>query len=91
MIVRILGEGQFVLPDSALDELNRLDGQVESALDSDEAAFREALATLLSRVRELGSAVADDALESSDVVLPFSDASVSDVRELLTSEGLIPG
>lgn len=91
MIVRILGEGQFELPDDAADELNRLDADLEASLDKDDATFQAALEALLSRVRALGSPVAADVLESSDIVLPFSDASAADVRELLGDEGLIPG
>jgi hypothetical protein len=35
MIVRILGEGQRDVPDSALDELNQLDVALEQASDGD--------------------------------------------------------
>lgn len=92
MIVRILGEGQFLVPDDALDELNALDAALETSLDgTDEAAFRAALDALLGRVRELGSAVDAQILVESDVVLPPSDAEEEEVRDMLTAEGLIPG
>jgi hypothetical protein len=92
MLVRILGEGQFRLPAEALDQVNRLDAEVETALGSaDETAFRAALDGLLAKVREVGQPVADDALEESDVVLPFADASPDEVRELLGDGGLLPG
>ena len=56
MIVRILGEGQLEVPESAVSELNELDGALEAAVEhNDEAAFRPALAALLARVREVGS------------------------------------
>ena len=45
MIIRIMGEGQLRLPEGALEELNRLDVDLESAVDKqDEAAFGVALA-----------------------------------------------
>ncbi len=92
MIVRILGEGQFELDDSATDELNVLDETLEKAVNAgDETAFRPALAALLGRVRSLGSPVAADTIKPSDLILPDSDADVAAVRELLTNEGLIPG
>jgi hypothetical protein len=76
MIVRILGEGQLELPDSAAEELNRLDAALESAVEGkDEAAFRPALAALLAKVRQVGA----------------PDASMDEVHKLLTDEGLIPG
>ena len=56
MIVRILGEGQYDLDDHALDALNGLDNQIESAIDAgDEAMFRTALQGLLSAVRASGT------------------------------------
>jgi len=92
MIVRILGEGQFRVDDSATDELNALDAALEKAVnDGDEQSLRPALAALLDRIRSLGSPLAEDALEPSDLILPYADAGLEDVREMLTDEGLIPG
>jgi len=92
VIVRILGEGQYDVADDALDELNRLDGAVEAAVDAgDEAAFVPALAALLDGVRSVGSAHAVDSLDESDLILPPGDATIDEVRELLGDEGLIPG
>ncbi len=92
MIVRILGEGQLQLADSVADELNQLDAQLEAAVNAgDEDAFRPVLAALLARIRELGTPLAADSLEPSDVILPYAEASTADVREMLTGEGLIPG
>jgi len=92
VIVRILGEGQYDVADDALDELNRLDGAVEAAVDAgDEAAFVPALAALLDGVRSVGAAHAVDSLDESDLILPPEDATIDEVRELLGDEGLIPG
>jgi hypothetical protein len=91
MIVRILGEGQFDVDDGHLDALNELDAKVESAVESnDEDAFRPALAGLLDAVRGWGSALPDDELVDSDLILPPSDAQVDEVVALLGDEGLIP-
>jgi len=92
MIVRILGEGQFDVPDGEADALNTLDDAIEKAISlSDEATFRNALAGLLSHVRAQGTPLPDSELVPSDAVLPREDASVQEVRELLTDEGMIPG
>jgi hypothetical protein len=92
VIVRILGEGQLVVDDSALSELNELDTRLEAAVESnDEAAFNTALAALLGRVRELGTPADLDALEPSGLILPQADATMEDVRQLLADDGLIPG
>lgn len=92
MIVRISGEGQFTIDDAATAELNRLDSELEAAVNrNDEAAFTAALHGLLDQVRAQGSALASDTLEPSDLILPPEDASMDEVREMLTEEGLIPG
>ena len=92
MIVRILGEGQLEVADSALDELNELDGQLEAAVDrGDEAGFSGALAALLGRVREIGTPADPDTLAPSALILPQADATMADVRGLLSDDGLIPG
>lgn len=92
MIVRILGEGQFSVDDALTAELNKLDTELEAAVDrGDEAGFSAALAALLDRVRADGSPVPADTLEPSDLILPPQDASMDEVRKMLTDEGLIPG
>lgn len=91
MIIRILGEGQYEIPQEAMDALNALDNSLTSAIDSDdEQAFRTGLTQLLAGIREKGSCLADDYLGPSDLVLPGADATVEEVKHLLTDEGLIP-
>ncbi len=91
MIVRISGEGQFDLADSESGRLNELEGAVVAAVEArDEAAFKQALAALLDHVRSAGSAVAEDTLEGSDVILPPSDTSLQEAESEFTGEGLIP-
>jgi hypothetical protein len=92
MIVRILGEGQLEVDDSASTELNSLDAALEKAVNSgDEAAFRSALVALLDRVRALGTPLDVETLEPSDSILPRADADLDEVRSMLTDEGYIPG
>ncbi len=92
MIVRILGEGQLDVSDDGLDRLNHLDSEVEAAIAADdEQAFALALTALLEGVRSMGVVRASDSLETSDVILPPADASLAEVRELLSDDGLIPG
>jgi len=92
MIVRILGEGQLTVDDTVSTELNELDAKLQAALNAgDEKAFRVTLEGLLARVRAAGTPIPADSLEASDVILPYSEASMDDVRALLTDDGLIPG
>ncbi|MCC2277114.1 hypothetical protein LKL35_17070 [Streptomyces sp. ET3-23] len=92
MIVRIMGEGQVRLDDSHFAELNALDDELLAEMESgDEEGFRRTLGALLDAVRRLGTALPDDALEPSDLILPSPGASLEEVREMLGDEGLIPG
>ena len=92
MIVRVLGEGQYELPDDSADTLNEYDRTLTAALEAgDEAAFRSSLGRLVETVRTAGSRLADDTLLPSDVVLPGVDATIDDVRGMLGDEGLVPG
>jgi hypothetical protein len=92
MIVRILGEGQLDVADSAAEELNQLDGALEQAVEKgDEAGFRSALEALLARVRQVGSPADPDELKPSELIIPQPDATMADVRRLLNDDGLIPG
>jgi hypothetical protein len=92
VIVRILGEGQFRVNDSVAADLNKLDVELESAVEhGDEAAFTTALTGLLATIRAQGSPLTPDILEPSELILPHQDSSMDEVRKLLTDEGLIPG
>ncbi|WP_037604863.1 PspA-associated protein PspAA [Streptacidiphilus rugosus] len=92
MIVRILTEGQYEVPDTLVDHLNELDNAVLAALDSgDDEEFRVSLAALLAAVRAGGSPTPHDFLGSSDATLPYADATAEEVRALLKPDGLIPG
>jgi hypothetical protein len=92
MIVRILGEGQYDVSDDALTALNQLDSTVEATVESgDEAAFVPALAALLDGVRTAGVPHDAESLDASDLILPMADASLAEVRDMLSGDGLIPG
>ena len=94
MIVRILGEGQWEVPEDAVAGLNTLDDRVEQAVSQgDQAQLTLALSELLDEVRSVGTPVPDDQLADSDLILPDVDSSLAEVESLLadSSEGLIPG
>lgn len=91
MIVRIMGEGQVRLADGHLAELDGLDEELLAEVETgDGAGFRRTLHALLDRVRELGEPLPDDFLEPSELILPSPDATLEEVRSLLSDGGLIP-
>ena len=91
MIVRILGEGQFRVGDDAATALTALDKDLDAAVrDDQQAAFAAALHAAVALVRAEGSPLGADEIVTADYILPFSDATVDEVRKLL-SDGTIPG
>ncbi|GAA2725120.1 MULTISPECIES: hypothetical protein [Streptomyces] len=92
MIVRIMGEGQWKVDDAHLAELNKLDDELLEEMEGgDEAGFRRTLGALLDAVRRLGGPLPDDALAPSELILPAPDATLAEVRDMLSDDGLIPG
>jgi hypothetical protein len=80
------------VPDDKMDELNTLDEKVlETCLAKDEVAFRTALDTLLTRVREVGEPLPLEEIVESDFVLPMADSTLEEVEAMMSDEGLIPG
>ena len=91
-VVRIATDAQYRLPDSDLDRLNELDNQAQVAVDAnDEGSFQVLLAQMVELVRTDGEALADDELIESEIILPWPDSTIAEVREAFTGEGLIPG
>ncbi len=88
MIVRILGEGQYVVADDLRSTLDKLDTALVEAVDSgDEQQFAAALGALTDEVRRAGEPVAEDSFAPSDLVIPFADATLEETKGLLAQPG----
>jgi PspAA-like protein len=91
VIIRLMGEGQYRVDEGALSELNQLDDAASAALDrGDESDLRAQLERLAERVRAVGQPLPDEELHPSDLLVPPSDLSLEEARELFSGEGLIP-
>ncbi len=92
MIVRILHEGQFDVDGLHLDQLNSIDNQiVEAIADQELKQFERLMQAMHDLVYEHGKRVPAETIVESDIILPPSDASMDEVRDMFTGEGLIPG
>lgn len=94
MIIRILGEGQYRVDPNDVADLNSLDDKIERAVGGgDQEALSTSLAALHAEIIAAGTAVADDELEDSDLIIPGAEATLDEVQELLeeSEEGLLPG
>ena len=89
--MRILGEGQFRVDDETAAKLTVLDKDLDAGVSAvDEATFATALGVAVTLVKAVGTPVADDEFVTADYILPFTDATVAEVRKLL-ADGTIPG
>jgi len=91
VIVRLMGEGQYRVDDSVLDQLNELDNEAAQAVEQgDEEGLRRLLVTMASSVREHGERLPDADLSPSDAIVPPEDLSLDEAKQLFDGEGLIP-
>jgi hypothetical protein len=90
MIVRISGEGQYELDNTAVRQLDQLDTQLTAALDAqDEKRFQEVLAQTIELIRTQGKAVPHDRVVGSNVIVPPDDVSLQEAQSFFTDEGLM--
>ncbi len=91
MIVRVMGEGQYRLDDNVMERLSELDDQAVAAMErDDEVELDRFLEEMADLVRREGSRLPDEDLSPSDAVIPPSDLTLEETRELFSEQGLIP-
>ncbi|MDQ3889101.1 MAG: hypothetical protein M3312_00915 [Actinomycetota bacterium] len=92
MIVRLMGEGQYRVDESVMQALNELDDRAQAAIEAgDEPKLDEALDEMWQAVRTAGERLPDSELSPSHVLIPPSDLTLEETRQLVGSpEGFIP-
>jgi hypothetical protein len=91
VIVRIMGEGQWRVEDAAAEELNGIDDEVAKAVQAgDEEELTRLLGRMADLVHEHGEPLPEGDLHPSDAIVPPTDLTLDEARELLEGEGLIP-
>jgi hypothetical protein len=91
VILRILGEGQYELPDSDAERLNELDNKAVAEVEAgNEPAFRDIWNQMLALVESDGTKLDDDELVASEVIMPPRDVSFAEAQAEFTGDGLIP-
>lgn len=91
MIVRLMGDAQYRVDDSVREQLNELDDRAVAALEAeDEPTLDGVLDEMAKIIRDRGDRLPDEDLSASDLLIPPSDLSLEETRQLFTDEGLIP-
>jgi hypothetical protein len=92
MIIRILGEGQFRLDDNLLDRVNKIDNQIVIHVSKgNKEEYAKDLVNLISTVKELAEPLDPVEILPSDIIIPQSDMSFEEARQVFCNEGLIKG
>ena len=80
-----MDEGQVELDEADFVELNAVYDELLIKLESDdEAGIRRILRTLLDAVRDLAEPLPDDAFGPSELILPSVDASLDEIRSVVS-------
>lgn len=88
MIVRISGEGQYELDDSATHRLEALDVGLTDALHAgDEQGFHKHLHEVITFVRDEGKPVNADQVVPSQVIIPPDDVTMDEARAFFSDDG----
>jgi hypothetical protein len=91
MIVRLMGEGQYRIDQELRDQLNELDDRALTAMEQEDEPTLDAILDDMARlVREKGEPLPDEELAASDLIIPPSDLTLEETRQLFSEEGLIP-
>ena len=91
MIARLMGEGQYRIDEALRTELNELDERAAAAVDAqDEGALDDVLDEMWRLVQDRGERLPDEDLSTSDLIIPPSDLTLEETRQLFTEEGLVP-
>jgi hypothetical protein len=84
VIVRIMGEGRYDVPDADMPAVEQADGALVDALDrGDTDAFATALADLISVVRHTGKLLPADDVGPSEQAVPHEGSTLAEVQALL--------
>jgi hypothetical protein len=91
VIVRLMGDRQYQIDEGVAKQLNELDDQAIAALErGDETELDSCLEAMRRTVKAQGTPLPDDHIAPSDVIVPPSDLTLEESRELFSEQGLIP-
>jgi hypothetical protein len=91
VIARLMGDGQYEIDEALCTRLNELDDKAVAALEAnDEEQLDGFLDQMAELVRNEGTRLADDDLSASEIVIPPSDLTLEETRQLFSDHGLVP-
>ena len=92
-IVRIMGQGQFMVDNKILKKLNEIDNSIVQLVSndrSDDTEFRKRLTELTDIVEKNGKQLDPKEIIQSDIILPSPDLSIEEAKRLFKGDGVVP-
>jgi hypothetical protein len=83
VIIRIMGEGQYHVPEALCDQLKEVDNRIVVLVEKgNEKEFREELLKLISEIRKKGKVVEEKEILVSDIIVPPENMSFKEVKDI---------
>jgi hypothetical protein len=83
VIIRIMGEGQYHVPEVLCDQLREIDNRIVALIEEgNEKEFRKELFKLISEIKEKGEVVEEDKILVSDIIVPPENMSFKEVKDV---------
>jgi hypothetical protein len=92
-IVRIMGQGQYMVDIKILKKLNEMDNSIVQLVSndrSDDIEFRKRLTELTDIVETNGKQLDPKEIIQSDIILPSPDLSIEEAKRLFKGDGVVP-
>jgi hypothetical protein len=92
-IVRIMGQGQFMIDNKILKKLNQIDNSIVQLVSNDRTdntEFKKRLSELTDIVEKNSKQLDPKEIVQSDIIVPSTDLSIEEAKRLFQGEGVIP-
>ena len=92
-IVRIMGQGQFMIDNKILKKLNQIDNSIVQLVSNDRTdntEFKKRLTELTDIVEKNSKQLDPKEIVQSDIILPSTDLSIEEAKRLFQGEGVVP-
>jgi hypothetical protein len=92
-IVRIMGQGQFMVDNKILKKLNEIDNSIVQLVSNDRTdntEFKKRLTELTDIVEKNSKQLDPKEIAQSDIILPSTDLSIEEAKRLFQGEGVVP-
>lgn len=92
-IVRIMGQGQFMIDNKILKKLNQIDNSIVQLVSNDRTdntEFKKRLSELTDIVEKNSKQLDPKEIVQSDIIVPSTDLSIEEAKRLFQGEGVVP-